>query len=548
MKKISYKRTVTNILVSTIMLSGIGMSVILSEDGQQTVYAAEQTIVQPKEGSLTLQKNDSLNHELPVMGAKFRAYKVMDFTEGAIGANYTINEKFEAFFTAGNGGANLTPSDISGLSTSALDGLINKLTKYAEDTQNGAKFIEAVSDKTGKVIFDPFGLGLGYYLVVETEAPSGYVIDTKSFLVSVPETDKQDLNKWNYDINVELKNSPNSIIKEVNGGHKDVVEVGDILNYNITSPIIVYPENAKFTRYAIKDTMSVGLDFNKDSITTEVSSDGTNYVPYTGKSDLVLKGQDVPAAYLKPGAAVGSEKETKTFGVYFDYNDIKEFKMVRVNYTATLNKDAVIGVDGNTNTAIFEYTTDPDGETDYEIENSPEDKTIVGLTGIDLLKIDGKDAEKSLKGAEFTLFKEDGTTVVQLFKFDDAGELVTENGGNPTVTGDDGKASIYGLKEGIYQLTETKAPEGYQLLAKPIKIEVKDVSTDDKVIEFEVSINDKKVDIVNDKGLIQLDVPNNAGFTLPKTGGIGTALLSIVGLALASVGGVAFIRTKKKEA
>ncbi|WP_289864637.1 SpaH/EbpB family LPXTG-anchored major pilin [Enterococcus faecalis] len=552
------KKKTSKILISTIILGGFCTSAISNvvggnytvhaeSAGSTTALTTEAIIEGNRQGSLTLQKRDSQDHEKPVAGAKFRAYKVMDFKQQAQGADYAVTAEFKNFFTEGNHGGNMKPSDISGLSTSELDSLIVKLTTYAQNPDNKARFMEAASDETGKVSFNPFNLGLGYYLVVETEAPQGYVIDTKSFLVSVPETDKEDLDKWSYDVDVELKNSPNTVTKEVNGGSKDIVEVGDSLDYSITTPVIIYPNDAKFTRFAIKDTMSAGLTFNKDSLKIEVSNDGTKFIPYTGQSDLVMKNENVPEAYLKPGAALGSEKETKTFGVYFRYEDIKSFKQVRINYSAILNKDAVIGVDGNTNSAILEYTNDPHGESNYETEDSPEDKTIVGITGIDLLKVDSKDVEKTLEGAEFTLFREDGSTVVQLFKFDSKGNLVTKNGGNPTITDNKGHASIYGLKEGIYQLKETKSPSGYQLLAKPIKIEITDVSDNDEAIVFEVKVNDKVVDIVNEKGLIQLSVPNNSGFKLPQTGGTGTVFLSVIGLILASVGGISLVKNKKTE-
>lgn len=63
---------------------------------------------------------------------------------------------------------------------------------------------------------------------------------------------------------------------------------------------------------------------------------------------------------------------------------------------------------------------------------------------------------KALAGAEFELWNSDMTEKIQ----------------NAVATGDDGTLTFDKLDEGVYYLKETKAPNGYTLLANPIKVEI----------------------------------------------------------------------------
>ena len=81
---------------------------------------------------------------------------------------------------------------------------------------------------------------------------------------------------------------------------------------------------------------------------------------------------------------------------------------------------------------------------------------------------------------------------------------------------------------GTYYLTETKAPGGYNKLSAPIEITITDAKN---------AAGDAAPDgIVDDKGAttgyVQATVVNSAGFVLPTTGGMGTALFTIAGVVL----------------
>ena len=109
---------------------------------------------------------------------------------------------------------------------------------------------------------------------------------------------------------------------------------------------------------------------------------------------------------------------------------LKETK-APAGYQLAANPEQTVTVPGATQALVFEN------------EKIPEEK----LHEITATKVDAKD-KKPLRGATFELTGSNG------FK-------------QEAVTGEDGTVTFKDLKEGTYTLTETKAPEGYQLAANP---------------------------------------------------------------------------------
>lgn len=128
------------------------------------------------------------------------------------------------------------------------------------------------------------------------------------------------------------------------------------------------------------------------------------------------------------------------------------------------------------------------------------------LTKVDKEK-DESGKVRALAGAEFELYDKDNHLVTKL------------------VTDEHGQAKTSSLALGSYTLKETKAPKGYNLLTKPIKVE----------------ITSKELDV-------SLTVENSkTGWHLPTTGGIGTILFYGVGIGLMSIGTVLALRKKNHQ-
>ena len=105
--------------------------------------------------------------------------------------------------------------------------------------------------------------------------------------------------------------------------------------------------------------------------------------------------------------------------------------------------------------------------------------------------------------------------------------------GNIVLTSlDKGRIDIEGLKAGTYYLKETKAPDGYNLLKKPVTITI---DSEGKIyVDGSGEVNNGDV-----------RVQNNSGTLLPSTGGAGTTMIYLVGAVLVLGSGVVLV-TKRR--
>lgn len=146
------------------------------------------------------------------------------------------------------------------------------------------------------------------------------------------------------------------------------------------------------------------------------------------------------------------------------------------------------------------------------------------LFNLYLIKEDHSD--NALAGAEFMLYRDEMNQ-----------NPVQEE---PYVTDSGGKITVESLKTGTYYLVETKAPEGYQLLANPVKIDVTwledvmQVTVDDKTITS--TEEDDQIYIVqnsDEADEVHIKIYNSRNFTLPVTGGTAVLLgVALVGIAV----------------
>ena len=218
-----------------------------------------------------------------------------------------------------------------------------------------------------------------------------------------------------------------------------------------------------------------------------------------------------------------------------------------ITYKATLNNNAVLGKDGNTNSVTVTYQNAKDSE-----KTLPNKDTKVFTYGIDLTKLG--EGKTPLKDVEFELKDVTNNKVLNVKTNNDATNSYYTPDGNSSIkltTDDKGKIYIRGLKPGTYQLTETKTNAGYVLLKDPVVIEIKD---DNATGEAEASVDSKPVTMQNDqknkdsaKAEVPLTVVNSKGFDLPATGGRGIALFTIAGIAIvAAAGSLLFMRKRSK--
>ena len=119
----------------------------------------------------------------------------------------------------------------------------------------------------------------------------------------------------------------------------------------------------------------------------------------------------------------------------------------------------------------------------------------------------------------------------------------------PTNTGNIANVFTFsGLDAGIYRLTETKTPEGYNTI-DPVYFEIVATNNETKVTSMEgKAVNGSEISFTANEtsGSLSADVINNAG-TLPSTGGMGTTVFYVVGGGLMAVAVVLLVTKKRME-
>ena len=417
----------------------------------------------------------------------YRMFKLDSYNAESNTYSYTVESAWENFFKTGAGKdyidlTNGHPTWKTGVDSTDDSTTVAAFAKAALDWAK-VKGITGTAETATSDTVTFSDLNLGYYLV---DSSLGALCG---------------LNTTNPNATIKEKNEKPEIKKEVqtsNGdwSNENNAKIGDTVEYKVE---IKVADGAQ--KYTVTDTMSKGLTFNSGSL--KVTANGaqtTNYTltPTENGFTLVL-----PESYVS----------TLTKGT-----------TIIVTYNATLNKDAVIDGDGNTNEVKLGYGNH---------QNTVPSKVTTKSYQFDLVKVDGT-TNKLLDGAEFELA--DGETELSFVKDANGNYRVAttgEKGTTTTITVKNGKVNIYGLAGKTYTLTETKAPDGYNKLVTPETVNLTDGSKASATIESETYV---------DGGVV---VKNNAGTVLPSTGGMGTTLFYVIGGGL-MVAAVVLLVTKKR--
>lgn len=388
----------------------------------------------------------------------------------------------------------------------------------------------------------------GYYLVVDTTANVGEGGAYNTALLRVVGN-----------ININVKTDAPTVEKKVleddkydqdggyGTGYNDVADynMGDAVTFHLIGSV---PDMSRYDtyKYIFHDTLSEGLTLNADSIKVYVASDKAG----TGKAEI--------SGWTK---VVDGQSFTVSFANLKTVSGVSQGKYIIVEYTATLNQNAVVGLVGNPNVVYLEYSNKPDqsgsGDTD-NTGNTPEDKVIVFTYELDTTKVDGQDNTKKLEGAEFKLKNAAGKWAIVDSNSKVTGWSDTEEGGSTLTSDANGLFKVIGLDDGTYYLKETKAPTGYNLLSSEITVVITATTTNGQawtdgqassaLTKLEVTADGKAGTGDTNTGIAGITVANNKGSTLPETGGMGTTIFYVIGAILVIGAGVVLITRKRMSA
>lgn len=304
-------------------------------------------------------------------------------------------------------------------------GAIEDADAYADQILNDETLTLADCGTLEAPDFTLSGVDAGYYLIVdetgktleEGDTYSRYIVKVVEDVTMAPKSEKVTSDKKEYNDDVELTD-------------KNDAGVGTVVSYELKATVDPKAGSYKTYYFIMNDTLSTGLTFNDDIVVTidgTVATEGVDYAVY--KAPNTENGHTFEIALLNAKAKAGKE--------------------VVVNYSATLNENAVI-TDKETNTFNVIYTRDPHckDEPDESKPGKPvvTDTDAYGKTPdsitetydceIDLTKYADTVGGALLEGAVFQLKSDDANqTVVKTHSYY---QLDNENG------------TYYKLNDGTY--------------------------------------------------------------------------------------------------
>ena len=373
----------------------------------------------------------------------------------------------------------------------------------------------------------------GYYLIKDVDGAfenqndsyTTYIVKIVTDVTITPKADAPEFVK-----KVDDKNDSNNSEDDVEWEDSADYDIGDEVLFKLEATLPSNFDAYSSYKLVFHDKQTAGLTFNASSVKVYIGS-STN---------------PISAGYR----VVTNPTDGCTFEVVFDnlkdvnddgtpvIADLDNSSVIRVEYTATLNSNAVLGAAGNPNIAYINFSNNPnyDGTGVEPMGKTPEDKVTVFTYSVVVNKVDQDN--NPLAGAKFTLYKKNAQ-----------GTYVVVGAEKVTTTGEDGNVLTWtGLDDGDYKLVEI-APTGYNSI-NDIYFTI--------TAEHEILSNDPQLTALNggnlvtgefkDTGVITTNIVNQKGATLPETGAQGTKMIYMVGGILVAAAAILLITKRRMNA
>ena len=473
------------------------------------------------------------------------------------------------------GGINYFTSDMLNNKLSAALSANATTVKNALEAavKNGTAMAE--TDAAGHTFASDMEQGL--YLVVETRVPENVTSTCNPFFVSLPMT-TIDGAAWNYDVTVypknqtgnptldknvrEAKNSTGKntgSLTDITDGyaHTATTSVGDAVEYQIISTLPTITSKASsLSEYTYVDTMSKGIRYNKQDVVIEFFRDSActdKIATWAENSGKFTVGYDDTANTMTirmtdTGLAEINEATTVyTDSVKRGYSDCT----MRITYAAALTADAKMGDTDNPNEVVLTWK-----RTNTTYYDTLEDCCHVYTYGIDVLK-QFSDNGGNLRNVKFKLHNDtDDCYIIADLKdgvYHAKGFAAKKADATTFVPNSSGHVVVKGLEDDAYSLTEIATDKGYVLLKDAVKIVIKTAEDGQcekcgaALLTASATVNGKDASMTDGNAIVPLTVVNNPGFDLPKTGGYGTWMFTIGGVALLGAAAFIVIRSRKQH-
>ena len=489
--------------------AGLLLAVIMVLSMSTVVFATQ-------EGPTPELLTGTITSNQAIPGQTYSIYQVLylesyDATSGAYA--YRANSAWKNWVENANGGGKYLSTDSQGYVTWKEDADVEAFVKdalaHAQDsgiTNDGQQIAgEATAPATTTTVtFE--NVKPGYYLV-DTTTGSLCSVDTANPNATINEKNKVP------PVKKQVQEDSDS-----SWGDSDTAQIGDTVNFRTT---ITADKGAQ--NYVLHDDMSNGLTFTQESIKV-----------YVGQVDADHELKAANYTVSTSGLTDGCDFEITFAQTYLD--TITSQTDLIVTYSATLNSDAAISTDKNTNKTQLQYGDN--NRTEWS-------ETTTETFKFQIVKTD--DQNKLIDGAEFQLYTQQtgGTPLALVDKGDGTYRLApsTDTTTTTTIVVKDGQAVVEGLDSDSatkYYLEETKAPAGYNKLDGRVEI-----TMDKRNLVAQISHDSQSGDDTWTSGGVH--VVNKTGSELPSTGGMGTTIFYAVGGVLVISAGIFFVLSSRKR-
>lgn len=443
-----------------------------------------------------------------VDGELYSIYKIFDVTgydtmTTPHKITYKVTDGWASFFAKGNPGATYVTLDSKKqISATTLDStnapaFAAAAITWAKDSAHNIKVTDSKTANKDGVTFT--NVADGYYLV-DTSLGALCSLD----------------NVTGNAAKISEKNKVPSVEKKVKSGDiyesSNSAKIGDTVKYKTTITI-----NGSVEKVVLHDKMDTGLTFDETSVKVKVG------------------GADVAAANYTLKKSGTESSDPCTFEIEFKDSYIAGLetgKQIEVTYSATLNESAVIGTPGNKNDTWLKYGN----------SGSVTSETTTYSYSFDLVKTDSDGT--LLAGAKFKLYADQNcANEIKLVADGDNAYRVAKTGEKAVESIETNATSaltIKGLKgTTTYYLKEIEAPKGYNELENAFVFTIASANVSSNL----VTTSNKWVEGTS----TGIHIINNAGTTLPSTGGMGTTVFYVVGGGLMAVAVVLLVTKKRME-
>ena len=468
----------------------------------------------------------------PTYGSSFTSCTTAADVANVISTNYATNSAFAAAF------AKLAAAHVN--STFASSG-----------TPTG----------TGPYTYTITSLNDGYYFVTEASfsgtvdnAYTKYILQVVDNVTVTAKTDKPA---------IALKVKENNDATYQNTWN-------DAADYNITNSVpyrivSIVPDMTYFDTYyyQITDTISSGSTYDAGSAKVYYVPSGSDMYTVETASGTGAGGTQLTSGFTVSSTGTGF---TVTFSDLSATTNVPALGggYIVVEYTAKLNSNAVVGNPGNPSEVYLTYSNNPNNADGSGTGVTPKDEVVVYTFTLPMNKVNNDATPAALTGATFAIFtsQTDATTAATdpltaanfatalTFSGSAGSYSRAATGGYTLADNGTGTYSISGLDQGTYYLVEIAAPAGYNRVATPVTVVVdssyNDGSRSSAYVDGHIpdATNDQLTGVTVNGGT-QLTVVNQAGVTLPETGGVGTKAFVVGGLALILLALILMIARKR---